>query len=179
MDSQAESVRSHFGQLAVQYFVAGRAAAIHQLIPVLGNLLHHAVEMALKSALASTMSLSQLKKLGHQLPNLWTEFKATLPGNASRFDSTVEELHRFEELRYPDSVIANGALMDLALFREHVGKPVNPSPGPRYVLVLEDVDELMEFIFASADINPRFFKGAMSPSAKDYLSRHNRHATKW
>lgn len=179
MDSTAESVRSSLGTLAVQYFVAGRAAAIHQLIPVQGNLLHHAVEMAMKAALASTISLKELKGLSHQLPRIWGKFKATLSSDASRFDSTVEELHRFEELRYPDSLVANGALMDFALFREHVGKASGTAPVPHYTLILEDVDELMEFIFISANISPRFFTGAMTPSAKNFLSNHNRHATKW
>src|SRR5262245_53990136 len=116
MNSQSDSIRSYFGALAVQYFVAGRAAAIHQLLPVVGNLLHHAAEMALKAALASTLSLAQMKKLGHHLPKIWAEFKTANPVDAPRFDSAVEELHRFEELRYPDSIVERGALMDFALF---------------------------------------------------------------
>src|SRR5215510_11237099 len=142
-----EMVRVHFGQLAVQYFVAGRAAAIHQLIPVLGNLLHHAVEMALKAALSSRLSLVDLKKLGHNLPRVWATYKTTVSIDVSRFDLVVEDLHRFEELRYPDSVLEHGAPMEFALLREHMAKPEGPSQTPRYTLVLEDIDEFMEFIF--------------------------------
>jgi len=66
----ADDVRLHFAQLAFQYYVAGREAAILQLIPVLGNLLHHADKMSLKAAIASRNSLAQLKRLRHNLPKL-------------------------------------------------------------------------------------------------------------
>ena len=171
----------HFGQLSVQYYIAGRAAAINQLIPVLGNLLHHAVEMSLKAALAATISITELKRLGHSLPKIWQRFKQVFPQvNGSGYDSTIEELHRFEELRYPDSILTRGALMDLALFREHVGTPdLGQLAVPRYILVLEDIDALQEMIFATAGLNPRFYVGSMSQGAKDYLLKHNRHAEKW
>jgi hypothetical protein len=42
---------------------------------VTGNVFHHAVEMFLKGALAKTKPLSDLKKLGHNLPNIWKEFR--------------------------------------------------------------------------------------------------------
>ena len=176
-----EDVKLHFAQLSVQYFVAGRSAAINQLIPVLGNLLHHAVELALKAALAPKLALQDLKRLNHNLPKLWERFKSLSPQiDCSRFDSVVDELHRFEELRYPDSVLAQGALMELILLREHLGSgPRSPSTVPRYTLVLEDVDEIVEFIFDVSDINPKFLTGAMTRPAKDYLLRENRHATKW
>ena len=176
----AEMIQIQFAGLAVQYFVAGRAAAINQLIPVLGNLLHHAVEMALKAALASSLSLPDLKKLGHQLPKIWSSFKATCTVDAAHFDSVVAELHRFENIRYPDLLLQHGAQMEFILLREHIQSGQrSPSIVPRYRLVLEDVDELMEFIFEAAKINPHFFTGSMSESAKDFLSRHNRYASKW
>ena len=176
-----EDVKLHFAQLAVQYYIAGRTAAIHQSIPVLGNLLHHAVEMSLKAALAGSNSMSQLKGLGHSLPKLWRAFAAAYPTAAlPRFEAAVNALHRFEDLRYPDSVLADGAAMQLALHRAHV---VPSGPGvfsvPSYLLVLEDVDELEEAIFAAMNVNPRFFSGSLSAKAKECLLVHNLHSSKW
>ena len=155
----ADDIRLHFAQLAIQYYIAGRAAAIHQLSPILGNLLHHAVEMSFKAALAHTHSLSQLKSLGHSLPKLWAAFALIYPAAAvPRFQAAVDALHRFEELRYPESVFVNGAMMQFALHRAHVG---TSGPGgasvPSYLMVLEDVDELEEAIFSTMNLNPKFF----------------------
>ena len=177
----ADDIRLHFAQLAIQYYIAGRAAAIHQLIPVLGSLLHHAVEMSLKAALAASHSMSQLKGLGHSLPKLWGAFAGAYPAAAvPRFQATVDALHRFEDLRYPDSMLVNGAMMQLALHRAHVGTPGLGLPNvPSYLLVLEDVDELEEAIFAAMNLNPRYFTGSLSAKAKEYLLVHNLHSSKW
>jgi hypothetical protein len=177
----AEQVRYKFADLAVQYFIAGRAAAIHQSIPVLGNLLHHAVEMSLKAVLATHLTLPQLRGLKHDLPKIWSRFKDSFsPPDATRFDLTVEELHRFEDLRYPDVVVAQGALMEFCLFREHLPPgPRSRSPAGRYTLVLEDVDELEAFIFKVARLNPKAFFAAITPSGREYLLKHNNYAAEW
>ena len=170
-----------FAQLAVQYYAAGRHAAIAQLNPVLGNLLHHAVEMALKASLTDCKTLLQLKDLGHDLTKIWTQFKLRYStAVAAPYDAIVTGLQKFEELRYPDSVLARGAMMELVLFKEHVTTPRNPSPSvPRYLLVLEEIDELQTFIFRTVGINPLFFTGSMSEEAKRYLLLHNREAGSW
>ena len=49
-----------FFSSATQYYVSGRYAVFAGLTPVVGNLLHHAVEMYLKGALSKTMTLDQL-----------------------------------------------------------------------------------------------------------------------
>ena len=68
----------NFGDLGVQYYVSARCAAQAGLIPVCGNLFHHAVEMLLKARLSQKHSLEELghKPFGHRLPALWTAFKA-------------------------------------------------------------------------------------------------------
>jgi hypothetical protein len=43
-----------FCDLATQYYVAGRLAARGGLVPVHGNLFHHAIEMYLKATLVGT-----------------------------------------------------------------------------------------------------------------------------
>jgi hypothetical protein len=58
-----------FFKMAGQYYVVGRFAAFAGLIPITGNLLHHAVEMFLKGGLSKNgVSLVDLKKMGHNLP---------------------------------------------------------------------------------------------------------------
>jgi hypothetical protein len=67
-----------FFKTAGQYYVGGRFAAFAGFIPITGNLLHHAVEMFLKGGLSKNgSSLVDLKKMNHNLPNIWAKFKAT------------------------------------------------------------------------------------------------------
>lgn len=51
-----------FFHLAVQYYVAARFAARAHLIPVSGNLYHHAIEMMLKAQLSRSIPLQRLWK---------------------------------------------------------------------------------------------------------------------
>ena len=44
-------IAEYFGELATPYYVAGRAAAMADVVPVYGNLLHHALKLYLKAAL--------------------------------------------------------------------------------------------------------------------------------
>jgi hypothetical protein len=68
-----------FFKMAGQYYVVGRFAAFAGLIPITGNLLHHAVEMFLKGGLSKNgVRLVDLKKMGHNLPNIWTSSKQPL-----------------------------------------------------------------------------------------------------
>ena len=178
----SDHAKLKFAQIAVQYYVAGRSAAISQLIPVLGNLFHHAIEMSLKAGLAEHKALPELKKLNHDLTKIWNQFKGQYPTAAStKFDDVIVELQRFEELRYPDSVLAQGASMELILFREHlVGVPgTSPTAVPRYAIILEDIDDLMAFILGTASLNPHFFVGSMGPEGRRCLLLHNRLANVW
>jgi len=98
-----------FFSTAMHYYIAGRFAAFAAMAPVVGNLLHHAIEMYLKGGLSKTKTLDELKKFGHELPEVWNEFKAHFRDPAlPQFDGVVSALHAFEELRYPDSVLAKG-----------------------------------------------------------------------
>src|SRR4051812_553060 len=95
---QMQAAKSEFFSTGMQYYVSGRYAVIAGLIPVAGNLLHHAVEMFLKGGLASSMELNRLKRLGHHLPKTWNAFKDRLARNGfERFDPVVASLHAFEE----------------------------------------------------------------------------------
>lgn len=168
-------------RLGTQYYVAGRYAALVWLMPVAGNLLHHAIEMCLKGSLAQDLQPDELRKLGHNLQAIWDRFKSALPGDPlERFDQVIAALNRFEAIRYPERILSDGMFTTISL----VGPPpdMEPSgphgPMPEYHLVLKDVDALVEVIFTSAKVNPGFFTAMLKPGAIHYLTENNQHLSR-
>src|SRR6516164_8004499 len=137
---------TYFISSAVDYYVAGRYAVFAGLNPTAGNLLHHAVEMCLKAGLAKKgKSLAELKRLNHRLPDIWNQFKTHFPGHSlGAFDSLIGELHRFEEIRYPDSIVSKGMLCAIDPGkRPQVSQSPSARTEPQYALYLGEIDELM------------------------------------
>jgi len=165
-----------FFKTAGQYYVAGRYAALAGFIPTTGNLLHHAVEMYLKGGLSKNgRSLTDLKKLNHNLPNIWTKFKETFNDPAlNQFDDVISSLHRFEDIRYPDLIVAKGMLTTIDITRQ--GRVVQPAGRePRYELCLEEIDELVGQLFTTASANPAAFLSMRfgKAEATHYLKEQN------
>ena len=161
---------------AGQYYVVGRFAAFAGLAPITGNLLHHAVEMFLKGGLSKKgLSLADLKKLGHNLPNIWTKFKTTFNDPAlAQFDDAVRSLHDFEDIRYPDLIVAKG--MQVAINITSQPTLLNSSrPEPAYALCLQNIDALVGELFRTVSANPAAFLSWRfhKPEAKKYLSEQN------
>lgn len=172
-NAMTEFEYSHFFDLAFQYYAAGRYAAFGRLNPVCGNLLHHALEMALKGALAkSGTSLQDLKKLNHDLVGIWTAFKDQNAGNnLAEFDKCVSDVNAYERLRYPDHVIIEGMESTIQIGD---GAAIDTSyqfPSQKYTLSLEKVDTLFYRILKIASINPKFFTSGMNGDAQEYLSK--------
>jgi hypothetical protein len=170
-----------FFDSGTQYYIAGRFGAFAALNPVAGNLMHHAIEHLLKGGLAKTKSLDELAKkpFGHNLPGIWDAFKAQANDpNLARFDSVISTLHQFEELRYPNSVMVKGMQCTFNITKAGVAMTTGatatvPLP-PQYNLVLEEIDELVEAIFAAASRNPKAYVGrAFKPEAQDYIVKDN------
>lgn len=162
---------------ATDYYIAGRFAAFAGLAPVVGNILHHAIEMYLKGGLSKTKNLAELKNLSHNLPDVWSEFKAQLKGPSSidQFDSVVSALHAFEELRYPDSVLKHGMSCTVSI-KHSPSSAASSGAGaspPHYDLCLEDVDKLVATIFAVVRVNPPFFTGRLNKVARLWLEEEN------
>ena len=162
---------------AGQYYVAGRYAAFAGFIPVTGNLFHHAVEMYLKGGLSKKgMSLADLKKLNHHLPNIWRKYKATFNDKAlDQFDDAITSLHRFEDIRYPDLIVQKGMEAIVNILRQHVIPLVSSGPEPKYELCVQDIDELVGQLFTTASANPRAFLSNRfhKQEAKQYLAEQN------
>lgn len=170
----AHASASDFVPLAIQHYVAGRILALQLLIPVAGNVLHHAVELTLKAALADAVTLKALKfDFSHNLPRIWKRFQEEY-GAQVEHDQTVDDLQRFEEIRYPGPAGGSTA-HHCAIFRDAEGRRMG-SPGA-YSLVLEDVDALMSNILSNRRI-AFYFRNELAqlPSAsRQFLRDHNRH----
>ncbi len=186
MSTSTTFVVEEFFSNGRQYYIAGRYAVFAALIPVAGNLLHHAVEHFLKGGLAKTTPLDDMKKkLGHKLPKIWDAFKTQANDpTLARFDDVISTLDEFEELRYPDpnakgmqctfDVTKAGAAAVAAMVASAAAGSFPTSTLPQYSLVLEEIDELVSAIFAAASQNPKFHLGkAYKPEAREYLVKDN------
>ena len=164
-----------FAELAGQYYAAGRFAALTRCIPVAGNLLHHAVEMFLKSALIRTHTLPELKKFSHKLPALWARFKEIHAAiSCAHLDDAIAELDRFELLRYPDSVVKEGMQVSMVVFRAHLAR-LPEGPQPPYHLVLEDIDEVAMIAAGASALSGQAFKRNHAEMALHYMYLDNRY----
>lgn len=164
-----------FAQLAAQYYASGRFAALTHCLPVAGNLLHHAVEMFLKCALVRTLTLAELKTLGHKLPVLWTRFRSIHTDQTyATLDEAITELDRFERLRYPDNVVIEGMQVSFVIFKAQFAR-LPQGPQPPYHLILEDVDLLSQVAARTSGLSAQAFSASSSEHANYFLQLHNAH----
>ncbi len=178
MGMEPDFARHQFAKLGFQYYAAGRSAFHAHLMPTAAILLHHAVEMMLKAALVRTCDLSELKEMRHRLDLLHERgvlTSAALDGSECR--RAIAALERFENLRYPDDVLVNGA--DI-LWSVTSPAPTSDQsahhPTPQYTLVLQEVDQLMSAAIRAARLNPAPFVSALSERARESLREHNTEA---
>jgi hypothetical protein len=172
----------HFYQIALQYYAAGRFAALTWLMPVSGNIIHHAVEMMLKGRLTHTLTLQQMadKPYRHNLPRIWQAFKALFPAeNLTRFDAFIDLLHAFDSIRYPDRLLQLGAQITVGFVTENrLGGRDPARPEPAYRLSITDLDELMDELFRLCSINPEAYLHAYNDAA-EVIRKHNVSCQGW
>ncbi len=151
-------------EYGLQYYGAGRFAAASGFIPITASLLHHAVELLLRGCLAQSDCVHEIRRYrrtySHGLSDLWAEFRSRQRDAAlDEFNELVEGLHEFEDIRYPENLIANGAVIELG-FAEAIAPrlPDTPvRPEPRFLLLVPRVDKLVRRLFEIAGYNPQFF----------------------
>jgi hypothetical protein len=175
MDERPQLARMFF-DYGCQYYVAGRFSAFAGLTPIVGNVVHHAIEMFLKGALAKSMTLAEMRtKLGHQLPDIWNAFKTQADdASLNSFDASIRTLNAFEDIRYPDKLFALGGTLQVDITK--VGKAQatgSEASAPKYELCVEEIDELVAAIFKVSKINPAAFFGWIMPDAKAFMFRDN------
>jgi hypothetical protein len=176
----AERVTNEFFKYGCQYYIAGRYGVFARLMPVAANLHHHGIEMLLKGALSRSTSPKEMKtRLRHKLDEIWEAFKAMANDAAlERFDRAIHELNRFEDIRYPDKLLENGASMMFDVTKAGTAHSfISGTSAPQYKLCLEELDELVAEIFKVASRNPdAFLKTAMlRGDGQEYLARDNAH----
>jgi hypothetical protein len=123
-------------------------------------------------------TLADLRKLGHNLPKIWEEFKVQVSDPAlDQFDTLISELNAFEEIRYPDQTIEKGmrVMMDPGS-RASAPAGITSSSGgsmPEYTLFLGDIDELIGKALAAIPVNLDFYTRSLKKEAKQYLNERN------
>jgi len=168
-----EDLRGRYFDAATHYYVAARFAYFARAIPTAGNLFHHAIEMYLKGCLVQTHDEGRRRRLGHNLRRIWRRFKRQVDNdNLRRFDAAIAELDPFEDLRYPERV--RGWLIHFELARQ----PIEASGSAlrttrRFELFLNEIDELVAMLFHHTNMNPKFFAGNLSASARALLTKDN------
>jgi hypothetical protein len=161
MSNQAESDSLNYFKLGTQYYLTGRFATFAGCLPVAGTLLHHALEMFLKGDLISHLSRDELKRVGHSLERLWSQYKQSKPSiDLARFDKLVAELHKFEDIRYPDRITDFGMYGTISIVKWSPGPSFWSADGnvpPGYHLVVSDLDEMVKAVFTASSVNPAFY----------------------
>jgi hypothetical protein len=162
-DSAREDYWIYSTRYALDYYVSGRFAVAHQFNPVSANILHHAVELMLKACLSRKDTLADIRRYrkiyGHKLDRLWQEFKRRQSSTVDpQFDSIVEALDHFEDIRYPDRLIREGAHIAIGIFAAaHLVQAANNISVPYYELMLPQIDRLMGLLFVAVEASPDAF----------------------
>lgn len=182
-----ESFKASYWDHAVQsgtfYYIAGRYAALAHFMVVHANILHHGVEMLMKASLAKGDSASRIREYGHpkrgyghSLGKLWQEVKIRNPrSDFARHDATVATLDKFEDIRYPEDLLRDGAQIVINLHDVPPAPPGNTTPTvPSFELSLPAVDRLMALLFELVKYNPEVLRMHLrSDHAVTYLNIHN------
>ena len=170
--SRAQSFWGLSVESGIQYYIAGRFAMFAHLTPTAGNQMHHAVEFLLKACLARQDPedpaksdtwqeiLKYPRRYGHHLEKLWAEFKRRNPDPAlAAHDDVIVGLNRFEDIRYPNDLIENGAMLTVSMVEVPPGERTRGllmSPDRIFQLELPRIDRLVQLLFKASLYNPEF-----------------------
>jgi hypothetical protein len=168
-----DRLKIEYFKMGLHYQIAARYGAAAWLSPEAGNLAHHAIEFFLKGALIEQLDEKARRNFHHDLRKLWRRYKKDRNHPAlAKFDQTIRDLNKFERIRYPEEIFRLGMMAEIGFARSPPPPPGQKSPsGERYVLALNEVDELVNLIFRIESINPKFFM--LNEHAKRYLDHQN------
>ncbi len=172
-----DRVRHEFAALALGYYASGRLAFRAGAGPlVAAHILHHAVEFVLKATLARHTTLSDMKKFGHRLPDLFVAAEARNSELRSiEHRETASLLHELWELRYPDRILTEAASFSFTLGEHTDELRADPRFGsPKgHLLELGRVDRLFCAGFRGAGLNPDAFAERLGPDALQAIRTEN------
>ena len=171
------NVDETYFRLATEYYVAARASWSSGGTTVVGNLLHHAIELYLKGNLALEESPARLRGYGHDLKRLWKAYKKKHSAKSlSAFDRTIKDVQKFEDIRYPDAISNKGMFYNLPLTRPPTAFNNVATSGrtpPTYFLALDEVDALVKTVLESASVDPEFEFRLLTEEGRTALHRYN------
>jgi len=141
-------------EFGLQYWIAGRYAVASHLSPTAGNHLHHAVEFLLKAAIARK---GVEVPIGRRLRKIYRDFRALYSDPAlDALIPTLRALDRFEDIRYPDTLLKRGGMLQVAFepgqFSSRVGGTMQQVPS--YQVAVHDVDAVVLALMACLHWNP-------------------------
>lgn len=171
-----DRLRHEYLRIAIQYYVSARAASFAYLLPVVGNLFHHAVEMLLKFLLIGKFTPKQLReRFGHDLEKIWKEYKLLQPEKTlNRYNSLIKKLNKFEDLRYPAGK-GYTIFIDFRKKNYSYQKQASVKMGEEYRLNLEQIDELVN-IMLKGKVTEEWIKSLVfHGNAKEIYERDNLH----
>jgi HEPN domain-containing protein len=172
-------LRIMYFDAALHYHITARYATTAWFAPASGNFAHHALEFYLKGALIEKLDEAARRKLRHDLKKLWRLYKRERKNPAlNDFDQTIQDINKFERIRYPEEIIRLGMLAEIGFVRNtpqpRPKPPAKTPPGERYQLALDEVDELVKLIFQVEGLLPAFYINRLNEHAKRYLEHNNK-----
>jgi hypothetical protein len=158
-----DKLRDAFLVLGSQYYALARYCAENFYLPITATLFHHAIEMLLKGYLTKYKTSKELKTVRHNLVALWEIYKDnSTEESLSRFDYTITQLDRVELLRYPDSMVDDGFILNVSLNpHQPTTEFPNPNKLPQYSVQVLKLDEIAATIYKSCQVaSAPYFKDA-------------------
>jgi hypothetical protein len=178
-----------YTQIGVEYYVLARQGYLSGFLPVGPNLFHHTFEMLFKAELieVGTPPKKVWNNYRHDLKKLWPDFKALAKGMPNSpapqlhtFDPLIDQLHAWEDIRYPTFPSGKGVAMRGMLRKADVNQSVGGSAAAQtseYVINLEAMDELFSAVVAAAPFGCAFIRShlAVHRGALEIYERKNLH----
>lgn len=150
-----ERMKLEFARLGMYYHVAANRSL--RLGTIAGNLAHHAVELYLKAFLVRYTSLDDLKnpkKFGHSLPRLWDAFSERTEHRHEGLREAVEGLQSFQDIRYPDGILAEGLLFVAAPPEWPSVEVMTDGTEPTYVLSMNLIGQFAVTVLDEIPLDP-------------------------
>lgn len=166
-------------QIGIEYYVSARAAWDRTYFQVAGSLFHHGFEMVLKGVLVHSgrFTSKDMRAHRHNVPWFWAQTKAGIPHDWIRFDEFIDDLHRWDLIRFGD--FPEGKPKRLIIDTARIARGVPTLPGQDvYRLCLEDADELFTLLFREMGYPEHVVRTVIGAGREDY-DRENHYAIKW
>jgi hypothetical protein len=169
-----DALKMLYFETGLQYYISARYSASAGLIPISGNLFHHAFEMFIKGYLTQDLDESERLRFRHGLKKLWKLYKKKIGDPAlDRFDNRIASLDKFESIRYPEPIARSGMTATIDF-----GGPIIPAVSTSgsgqlraFRIDVVELDELMKLIFTKSHVSLAAFTNRLSRDALEYLNR--------